>query len=61
MTVKKKELKTKELAFTKEQIVNSRKFRRFQDLLKGNLNDETLYRISGVEAMIEEIMKGEVK
>ncbi len=46
--------------FTKEQIVNSKRFNHRVDLLKVILKEETLYTLEEVENEIEKFMKGKV-
>lgn len=55
---KKNEEKTV-LTFTKEQIVNSKKYEKYKDFLKGNLKDGQMYTLEEVDALIEKyFMKG---
>lgn len=51
----KKEIK---VTFTKEQIVKSEKYARFQDYLEGNLDEKKQYTISEVDSLISRVMKG---
>ncbi|EGT4017360.1 putative phage protein [Clostridioides difficile CD45] len=44
--------------FTKEQIVNSKKYVNRKDLLNAILKDDELYSFSEVEDMINKFMKG---
>lgn len=61
MAEKKKEEVTEEMKFDKIQIVSSKAFRSWQDLLNGNLVDGTQYSISEVETLIDDFKKGKVK
>ena len=47
--------------FTKEALVNSKRFRDERDIVSALLEDGTEYAISEVEIMIAEYMKGKVK
>lgn len=51
----------KELAFTKDALVNSKRFRNNRDLVSALLKDDVEYTVSEVEIMIEKYMKGKVK
>lgn len=53
---KKNEEKTV-LTFTKEQIVNSKKYELHKDFLNGNLKDNQLYALEEVDALIEKHFK----
>lgn len=50
-----------ESVFTKEALVNSKRFRNERDIVSALLNDGEEYAISEVESMITEYMKGKVK
>lgn len=50
-----------ELTFTKEALVNSKRFRNKRDVLSALLKDGMEYTIGEVEGMIEKFMKGKVK
>jgi hypothetical protein len=50
-----------EPVFTKDALVNSKKFRNERDLLSAILKDDVEYTISEVEEMIMKYMKGKVK
>ena len=52
---------TTEPTFTKEILVNSKRFRNKQDVVSALLKDGVEYTISDVEDMIEKYMKGKVK
>lgn len=52
---------TMEPTFTKEILVNSKRFRNKQDIVSALLKDGVEYTISDVEGMIEKYMKGKVK
>lgn len=52
------EKKAKPLTFTKEQIVKSRKYEKYQDYLAGNLDDEKQYTTSEIDSLISKAMKG---
>ena len=47
--------------FTKEALVNSKRFRDERDIVSALLEDGVEYTISEVETMIMEYMKGKVK
>jgi arginine repressor len=51
----------KELAFTKDALVNSKRFRDNRDIVSALLEDGVEYTISEVETMITNYMKGKVK
>lgn len=55
MAEKKKQLT---ITFTKEQIVKSEKYAKFQDYLEGNLDAKKQYTISEVDSLISKVMKG---
>lgn len=63
MSTKKKPVveTTKEPTFTKEILVNSKRFCNKQDIVSALLKDGVEYTISDVEGMIEKYMKGKVK
>lgn len=47
--------------FTKEALVNSKRFRNERDVVSALLEDGVEYAVSEVEVMITEYMKGKVK
>lgn len=47
--------------FTKEALVNSKRFRNERDLVSALLKDDVEYTISEVERMVAKFMKGKVK
>lgn len=47
--------------FSKQQLVESRKYANRRDLLKALLTDGKTYTIAEVDAAIEKFMKGKVK
>ena len=47
--------------FTKEALMNSKRFRNERDILSALLEDGVEYTISKVEEMITKYLKGEVK
>lgn len=47
--------------FTKQQLVESRKYANRRDLLKALLEDGKSYTIAEVDAAIEKFMKGKVR
>lgn len=51
----------KEAKFTKEVLVNSKRFRNERDLVSALLKDDVEYTISEVDIMIQKYMKGKVK
>lgn len=51
----------KEPKFTKETLVNSKRFRNERDLVSALLKDGVEYTVSEVDAMIMKYMKGKVK
>ena len=50
-----------ESLFTKEALVNSKRFRNERDIVSALLKDGEEYAVSEVEGMITEYMKGKVK
>jgi len=63
MSTKKKSAVTtaKEPTFTKEALMNSRRFRNERDIVSALLKDGVEYTVPEVEDMITEYMKGKVK
>lgn len=53
--------KTEEIRFTKEQIVNSQKYKDKNDLVNALLKDGQLYSIKEVDELIEKFLKGKVR
>lgn len=51
----------KEPSFTKDALVNSKRFRNNRDLVSALLKDDVEYTVSEVETMIAKYMKGKVK
>ena len=47
--------------FTKEALVNCRRFRNERDLVSALLKNDVEYTVSEVDVMITEYMKGKVK
>jgi hypothetical protein len=47
--------------FTKEALMNSRRFRNERDIVSALLKDDVEYSVPEVDAMIAEYMKGKVK
>ena len=47
--------------FTKEALVNSKRFQNERDIVSALLKDDVEYTISEVDSMIAEYMKGKVK
>lgn len=47
--------------FTKEALVNSKRFRNERDLVSALLKDDVEYTISEVDRMVAKFMKGKVK
>lgn len=58
MSTKKKSVESK---FSKECLLNSKRFQNKRDIVSALLKDGVEYTIEEVEAMITEYMKGEVK
>lgn len=54
------ENKTMENKFTKEQLVNSQKFRQYKDLLQAILKEDKLYTLKQIDDEIKKFMKGKV-
>ena len=48
-------------AFTKEQILNSKKYRNRRDALGVVLKDDESYTIADIESLLDGFMKGKVK
>lgn len=57
---KKTEKVVNEIKFTKEQIVNSKKFAKNVDLLRATLKENEKYTLKEVYKIIENFMKGKV-
>ena len=51
----------KETAFTKQQIINSKKYLDRKDVLNVLLKDDTSYTFKEVDKLINDFMKKEVK
>lgn len=47
--------------FYKKQLVASKKYSRYKDLLNAVLKDDSTYSIDEVDELIENFMKGKVK
>lgn len=60
MTKKNTEIKKEIIKFTKEQIVNSKKFKNRVDLIRVILDDNKTYTIEEVQKEIEKFMKRRV-
>ena len=56
-----KETDNLEIKFSKEQLVNSKKFSGKQDLLNTILEDDKQYTLDEVVSMVEKYLKGKVK
>lgn len=54
------ENKTMENKFTKEQLVNSQKFRQYKDLLQAILKENKQYTLKQIDEEIKKFMKGKV-
>lgn len=61
MSEKKTVTKESELKFTKEQIVNSKKYIEHSDIVRALLEDNKTYTIKEVDNIIEKFRKGKVK
>lgn len=65
MSTKKKStasaVKNQEPKFSKESLVNSKRFRNERDAVTALLKDDVEYTIAEVEVIIMEYMKGKVK
>ena len=48
------------VSFTKEQIVNSKKFAKSRDILLSLLDDDKRYTIAEIDKMIEDFLNKEV-
>ena len=57
----KKTVKNTESKFTKEQIVNSKKYIEDSDIVRALLEDNKTYTIKEVDSIIEKFRKGKVK
>lgn len=53
--------KREEIKFTKEQIMQAKKYEANRDLIAAMWTDETLKSTAEVDAMIDKFMKGKVK
>jgi hypothetical protein len=60
MATKKASTSTKEPKFTKESLLNAKRFRNERDLISALLEDGVEYTISEVEEMITNYLKGKV-
>ena len=60
-TVESTEAETTETAYTKEQILKSKKYREKRDLINALLVNGRSYTLNTVDDMIEKFLKGEVK
>lgn len=58
--VEKKE-KTEEIKYEKSQIISSKRFENYRDLINAMWTDETSKSIEEVDAMINRYMKGKVE
>ena len=54
------ENKIMENKFTKEQLVNSQKYRQYKDLLQAILKKDKLYTLKQIDDEIKKFMKGKV-
>ena len=54
------ENKTMENKFTKEQLVNSEKYRQYKDLLQAILKENKQYTLKQIDEEIKKFMKGKV-
>lgn len=50
-----------EVKFSKEQLVKSKKFNKYQDLLNTLLEDGKMYALDEVVSKVEKFLKGKVK
>lgn len=57
----KKDEKKEEAKFTKEQLINSAKYKHRVDLINALLKDDATYTLSEVDKKINDFMKGAVK
>lgn len=57
----KKDEKKEEAKFTKEQLINSAKYKHRVDLINALLKDDVTYTSSEVDKKINDFMKGAVK
>ena len=55
-----KENKVIENKFTKEQLVNSEKYRQYKDLLQAILKENKQYTLKQIDEEIKKFMKGKV-
>lgn len=56
-----KKAETFEVKFSKEQLVKSKKFNKYQDLLNTLLEDGKMYALDEVVSKVEKYLKGKVK
>ena len=57
----KKDEKKEEATFTKQQLINSAKYKHRVDLINALLKDDVTYTASEVDKKINDFMKGAVK
>ena len=60
MTKQKEMKETKEIAYTKQQIVNSKKYKRYKDMLVSILQDNKSYSSKEIEMKIKEFLERKV-
>lgn len=53
--------KPKDAKFTKENILNSKKYNKQKDLINALLKNDTTYTLKEVDALINKYLKGVVK
>lgn len=56
-----KKTETFEVKFSKEQLVKSKKFNKYQDLLNTILESDKQYTLDEVVSKVEKYLKGKVK
>jgi hypothetical protein len=59
--IDKKEETTQVSAFSKEQIISSKRYKDNRDIVKVLLNDNEMYSFEEVDSLINKFMKGKVK
>lgn len=47
--------------YSKQQIIKSKKFAKYRDLLNAILDDKKQYSVEEIDKMISDFMKGKVK
>lgn len=57
----KAKLETKEIKFSKEQILKSKKYENERDVINALLKEDKKYSFSNIDKLINDFMKGKVR